>query len=166
MFQFIQRVVLLSVSSILLCACEPSASTSTLISANSAASHYQTATELRGKVNDDQGLIETGQIQVFDAKQQLVISAPIVHGDYHLVIPAQTLLPLSLIVKLASNANSLKNIVIYPNIHHYDVNPFTTEIARQALLLGGYTPTNLRQAAENASINAPKDPKKRYGGWH
>lgn len=166
MFKLFQKNNKWMVISLFIAACEPSGSHSSLSSSVVTHSQFQTETFIQGKVSDDQGLIESGYVQAIDQQHQVIATATLAHGHYRLLIPAQTLLPFTLSVDLPHSSKSLKTVVIYPNIHHYDLNPLTTEIAHQALLLGGYTPAHLRQAAENSSFNMPKDPKKRYGGWH
>ena len=66
-------------------------------------------------------------------------------------------------------------VVIHPTITRYDINPLTTAIAKKAMALGGYTDTNMRQAAES-TVSVPDadktsagfrgDPTQHYGGWH
>ncbi|MGZ8227324.1 MAG: hypothetical protein ACXW1U_20935 [Methylobacter sp.] len=140
---------------------------------------YDKATTLEGSVSTNSGLVKTGSIKVTDNKDQLVAVANVQsNGRYQVEIPANTLLPIVLTYYSESaktDAETLITAIVDPAITKYDLNPLTTAIAKKAQTLGGYTRSNMIQAAES-TVSVPDanktstgfrgDPTTQYGGWH
>lgn len=135
---------------------------------------YSQETDLTGVISNKSGRIKSGQIHALNTKQQIIASADInEHGQYHIVIPANTVLPIEL--KFQQADETLLVVVIDPVLTKYDINTLTTDIAKKAKEMGGYTRSNLTIAAEN-SVHVPDanktttgfrgDPTTQYGGWH
>jgi hypothetical protein len=125
--------------------------------------YYAQATTLQGTINGDKGFVATGTLKVTNSNGQLI---------------ASTALPLILTFQpdaTQPKTTELITVVVHPSITKYDISPLTTQIAKQALALGGYTAANMVRAAEN-TVHVPDadktssgfrgDPTTHYGGWH
>jgi hypothetical protein len=141
--------------------------------------YYAQATTLQGTISGDKGFVATGTLKVTDKSGQLIASS-VLHNDkkYAVDIPANTALPLILTFHpdtTQTKTTELMSVVVHPSITKYDISPLTTQIAKQALALGGYTAANMVRAAEN-TVHVPDadktssgfrgDPTTHYGGWH
>ena len=140
---------------------------------------YDKATTLVGSVSTNSGVVKTGSIKVTDSKDQLVVAADVQsNGRYQIEIPANTQLPIVLTYDsepAKPDAEELIAAIVDSAITKYDLNPLTTAIARKAQELGGYTRSNMIQAAES-TVSVPDanktstgfrgDPTTQYGGWH
>lgn len=140
---------------------------------------YTKATVLEGIVTDNLGPVKGGSIKVTDDQGQLIAGTELHNTDrYRVEIPAGTLLPI--VLTYYSDAGQtggdvFMTAVVHPNITQYDINPFSTAIAKKAKAMGGYTHANLVVAAESMGTVPDKnkttagfrgDPTKQYGGWH
>ena len=136
---------------------------------------YEIATTLHGTVSDNKGYLENGMLNVTNVDGKVIASTTLQNSkNYSVEIPANTPLPIVLSFS-AEQGEKMIAVVIHPSITKYDINPRTTEIAKTAMTLGGYTDSNLRQAAEGA-VSVPDrdktsagfrgDPTQHYGGWH
>jgi hypothetical protein len=75
----------------------------------------------------------------------------------------------------SESQDKLIAVAIYPTIKKYDINDYTTLIAKKAKAMGGYTHSNMVLAADS-TVGVPEanktstgfrgDPTKQYGGWH
>jgi hypothetical protein len=152
---------------------------SQLVTANAAVKKYDKTTVLHGTVRNDKGVIENGTVSVTTLNGQLITSMRLENNKtYEVEIPANTELPLLLKFSADSASTETKNfiaVVIHPGITKYEISPLTTAIAEKAMKLGGYTDSNLRQAAESmvhvpdadkTSTGFRGDPTQHYGGWH
>jgi hypothetical protein len=161
------------ISGVFLIGCEQNQSNKTSAT-QTIAQKYETATVLHGTVSDENGYIETG-IVIAANSQTSITSSSFKDKHYSIEIPAQTALPITLSYQNENSEQKLRVAVIHPSITKYDINPLTTVIARKATELGGFTDSNLRQAAETvssmsdhgkATAGAHGNPTQRYGGWH
>jgi hypothetical protein len=136
---------------------------------------YEKATTLHGSVSDNNGFVEQGTVKVTSAGGQLITSTELQNSkNYSVEIPANTPLPVLLNFSTVSGEKFIA-VVIHPSITKYDINPLTTAIAKTAMSLGGYTDSNMRQAAGNStsvqsgnkgsSVDQTKA-TQHYGGWH
>jgi len=136
---------------------------------------YEKATTLHGTVSDNKGFVEQGTVTVTSVGGELITRTRLQNSkNYTVEIPANTRLPVLLSFS-AETGESFMAVVIHPTITRYDINPLTTAIAKKAMALGGYTDTNMRQAAES-TVSVPDadktsagfrgDPTQHYGGWH
>lgn len=136
---------------------------------------YETATTLHGTVSDSKGYVENGTVNVSTVDGKVIASTALQNSkSYSVEVPANTPLPIVLSFS-PEQGEKIIAVVIHPAITKYDINPRTMEIAKTAMSLGGYTDTNLRQAAEGA-VSVPDrdkttagfrgDPTQHYGGWH
>jgi hypothetical protein len=168
-------VLLLGSSWLMGCQQEQSARTPPVVSLKS----YEKATTLQGTLSGGKGFVATGTLKASDGNGQ-VIATTVLHNNkkYSLDIPAHTPLPLVLTFSpdsSQSKTEALVTVVVHPSITKYDINPLTTQIAKKAQALGGYTAVNLVQAAES-TVSVPDadktsagfrgDPTTHYGGWH
>lgn len=140
---------------------------------------YKQATKLKGLVETKDGPALSGMVEATDASGQVVASISLQGNKrYVLQIPAGSELPLELTYTpddSQEKGKRLKTAVIHATMHKFDINPLTTAIADKAKAMGGYTSTNMVQAAKS-SVSVPKgnqtvggfsgDPTKQYGGWH
>ncbi len=140
---------------------------------------YAKLTTLKGTVSYKGHDVSAGTIKVTSTNGKLITSTTLeLSNQYQVEIPAGTELPILLTFHPevgSKNNESLVSAVVHPNVTQYDINPFTTAIAKKAQSLGGYTHTNMIIAAENA-VHVPDenktssgwrgDPTKQYGGWH
>lgn len=167
-------LLMLLIAGSLLNGCEKNQPNNALPS-QSAIKKYQTATTLHGTVSDNKGFVENGTVKVTSTGGQLIASTELQNSkNYSVEIPANTPLPVLLSYSTEEGENFMA-VVIHPSITKYDINPLTTAIAKKAMALGGYTDTNLRQAAES-TVSVPDadktsagfrgDPTQHYGGWH
>ena len=155
--------------------CEQSKPTSPLI--KKPVKIYSKTTTLKGTVNNDKNKINAGQIKVTDEKGKAIATTELQKDNHYTVeIPAETTLPIILtFYPKNANQDQLISVGVDPYIKTYDITPRTTAIAKYAKSLGGYTHSNIVQAA-NSGVNAPGrnrtsstfrgDPTKQYGGWH
>lgn len=136
---------------------------------------YQSATTLHGTVSDDAGYVENGVVNVETVEGKIIASTTLQNSkNYSVEVPANTQLPIVLSYA-QKQGEKIITVVVHPSITKYDLNPRTTSIAKTAMSLGGYTESNLRQAADGV-IAAPDrdkttagfrgDPTQHYGGWH
>lgn len=140
---------------------------------------FKQATMLKGLVTDDKGRIKQGELNVTNAKKQVIATTTIQDdGYYKIEIPAATSLPILLNVSFQSNEGKTKKLtaaVVYNSMTKFDINSLSTKIAKKAKALGGYTHANMIVAAESM-VDMPDDnkttrgfrgdPTKQYGGWH
>lgn len=136
---------------------------------------YQHTTTLHGTVSNNKGFAENGTVKVTSVGGELITSTTLHNSkNYSVEIPADTSLPI-LLSFVDEAGESFTSVVIHPSITKYDISPHTTVIAKKAISLGGYTDSNLRQAAES-TVSVPDadktsagfrgDPTQHYGGWH
>lgn len=122
-----------------------------------------TSVQLFGKVENGLG------VEAIDEKENLIVSTAVENGRYKMEIPAQTPLPIIL------RSGDFISVVVDSDLKNYDINALTTEIAKKAQALGGYTRQNMVLAASN-SVKTPDanktstgwrgDTTTQYGGWH
>lgn len=116
------------------------------------------------------GKVENGSsVEAIDEKENLIVSTAVENGRYKMEIPAQTPLPIIL------RSGDFISVVVDSDLKNYDINALTTEIAKKAKALGGYTRQNMVLAASN-SVRTPDanktstgwrgDTTTQYGGWH
>lgn len=95
------------------------------------------------------GKVQNGSnVEAIDEKQNVIASTTSENGRYKIEIPAQTKLPIVL------RAGDLISVVVDTDLTNYDINEFTTSIAKKAKILGGYTRQNMISAAGN-SVHTP-----------
>lgn len=165
--------ILISLSSLTTISCGPDQKIST--TSNMAIKKYAASTTLEGSVSNNQGIIKDGAVQATDEQGHIIGQANVEHGQYRLVIPEGTALPLLLKFTAESTDEPLIAAVIHTNINKYEINPLSTAIAKTAKAMGGYTHANMIRAAEN-TVHIPDgnkttagwkgDPTTQYGGWH
>lgn len=141
--------------------------------------YYTQATTLQGTISGDKGFVATGTLNVTNSNGQLIASNTLNNNKkYSVEIPVNTALPLILTFHpdtTQTKTADLMTVVVHPSVTKYDISPLTTQIAKQALALGGYTAANMVRAAEN-TVHVPDadktssgfrgDPTTHYGGWH
>ena len=177
--RMISQLCLTIILCCLVTACEQNNQTKTTITAPPIIKKYPKLTTLKGIISDKNQAIFSGIVKVTTPTGKLITSTTLENTNhYQLEIPTGTELPLILTFhpQMTDNGKEmLTTAAIHPNLTQYDLNPFTTMIAKKALALGGYTHTNMLIAAENA-VHVPDenktssgwrgDPTKQYGGWH
>ncbi len=140
---------------------------------------FTTETRLKGKVSNKRQAVTQGVVKAIDSRGQTVAETRLEQNDdYLLTIPANTALPLELTLipdKNSETQDKLIAVAIYPTIKKYDINDYTTLIAKKAKAMGGYTHSNMVLAADS-TVGVPEtnktstgfrgDPTKQYGGWH
>ncbi len=140
---------------------------------------FSTATQLKGKVSNKKQAVTSGTIKAIDSHGKTVAETRLEQNDdYVLTIPANTDLPLELTLipgPQSESQDKLIAVAIYPTIKKYDINDYTTLIAKKAKAMGGYTHSNMVLAADS-TVGVPEanktstgfrgDPTKQYGGWH
>jgi hypothetical protein len=112
-------------------------------------------------------------------KEQLLTQIELVDGPHYSVeVPAGTTLPILLAyypTAYAGEVQRMISVVVHAAASKFDINPLSTQIAKQAKDLGGYTHKNLVRAAESTgTVPASNkttagfhgDPTTQYGGWH
>lgn len=171
---FSRTLLMLMIAGVVLSGCEKNQPNKSL-PAQTVAKQYQQATTLHGTVSNNQGFAEKGTVKVTSVGGELISSTTLLNSkNYSVEIPAQTPLPVLLNFTGEDGENFIA-VVIHPSITKYDISPHTTAIAKKAMSLGGYTDSNLRQAAES-TVSVPDadktsagfrgDPTQHYGGWH
>jgi hypothetical protein len=170
-------LLLLSISCGLLNGCEKNQPSQ--LTPAAANKKYDVTTTLHGAVGDNKGFAATGTIKATSTNNQVISTASLNNNkNYQIEIPANTALPIILTFSPESSDTKVENfvaVVTHPSITKYDINPMTTEIAKRAMSLGGYSDANMRQAAESM-MSVPDrdkttagfrgDPTQHYGGWH
>lgn len=170
----LRPLLTLVLTGIILTGCEQNQPNSSL-PAQTITKKYETATTLHGTVSDNKGYLENGTLDVTNVDGKVIASTTLKNSkNYSVEVPANTPLPIVLSFSPAQDEKMIA-VVIHPSITKYDINPRTTEIAKKAMSMGGYTDTNMRQAAEGA-VSVPDrdkttagfrgDPTQHYGGWH
>ena len=170
-------LIIFVITSCALAACDNKTEHTTPISHVS--KKYSQSSTLEGVVSNQQGRIKSGQIKVTDENQHLITETKVEdNGQFHVVIPADTQLPIVLTFYPDSNQTHSEQFIVVavdPMISKYDINPLTTAIANKAKAMGGYTRNNLTIAAQNmvsvpdankTSTGFRGDPTTQYGGWH
>ena len=153
--------------------CEQSQKNTTPLS-QQAVKKYTQETKLLGVISNQQGRLKSGIVKVTDENKKVIATAEVdTHGQYNVLIPENTLLPI--LLNFEQGSEHYLVVVIDPSIHQYDINPLTTKIAEAAKSMGGYTRANLVVAASNM-VHVPDanktttgfrgDPTTQYGGWH
>ncbi len=167
----------LALSAGLLYGCQPD--TTTPRPATDTIKRYAQTTTLQGSITGDKGFVATGVLQATTTHGQLITRITLNNNKkYSVEIPSGTALPLILTFypdTLSAQPAELMTVVVHPSITKYDISPLTTQIAKQAAALGGYTVVNMMRAAEN-TVHVPDtdktssgfrgDPTTHYGGWH
>jgi len=171
----ISILLIMLVAGFFLGGCEQSKPTAPLI--KKPVKKYSKTTTLKGTVNNDKNKINAGVIKVTDVKGKAIATTELQKNNhYSIEIPADTTLPIILSFHpKESSQDKLISVAVDPYIKTYDITPRTTAIAEYAKSLGGYTHSNIVQAA-NSGVNAPGknrtsatfrgDPTQQYGGWH
>lgn len=162
-----------------LSACNNSSSTPPVATSAASSQSFKQAVTLEGLVSNDQGPIRTGLVLAYDEQgRELAKTAINESGRYQLPIAANTHVPLILHYAADEKATAEQHmlvVVVHSSMLKYDINPRTTEIAKQAKSLGGYSHKNLVRAAEMTGIVPADnkttagfrgDPTTQYGGWH
>ena len=164
--------------SFLLTGCDTKQATNTAITAP--IKRYTQTTLVEGQVSGEQGAIKTGLVQASTVTGKVIASSALsASNHYQLTIENGTPVPLVLRFIPASedklNTQELMTVVIHPTITQYAITPLSTQIAKKAEKLGGYSHATLVRAAES-SLQMPDenktsagfrgDPTKQYGGWH
>jgi hypothetical protein len=138
---------------------------------------FSKLTTLKGTVYDDKKTIKAGLIKVTNEKGNVITTTELQNDKHYTVeIPADTTLPIILtFYPKGANKDQLISVGVDPYVKTYDITPRTTAIAEYAKSLGGYTHSNILQAA-NSGVSAPGrnrtsstfkgDPTKQFGGWH
>jgi hypothetical protein len=173
--KFLKTLLLLFMAACLLTGCGKSKQSTVAIKQD--IKKYEHATTLEGRVSNNHGPIKAGTIKVTDRKEELVASTAVQNnGHYSIKIPINTMLPI-ILTFYPESADGVKLItaVVHPEVTHYDINPLTTSIAKNAQAMGGYTHANLVRAAEGTATVPDTnkttagfrgDPTTQYGGWH
>ena len=171
----ISILLMIFVTGFFLGGCEQSKPTTPLI--KKPVKKYSKTTILKGIVNNDKNEVNEGLIKVTDEKGKAITSTELQKDNHYTIeIPADTTLPIVLTFQPKnSSQDKLISVAVDPYIKTYDITPRTTAIAEYAKSLGGYTHSNIVQAA-NSGVNAPGknrtsstfrgDPTTQYGGWH
>jgi hypothetical protein len=140
---------------------------------------------LSGHLLNDDGPITDAQIEVRDARDQVVAKSEVKgSGQYNLTLPAGVAYPLIIKAQPANPSEApVKAAVTSSLATEQDVSAVTTIVVETALSLGGLNETNLAKAAGAAIAQRKKsggggggggattesfkgDPTKQYGGWH
>ncbi len=168
-------VLLLLTAAIALTGCEQNQPNKNLPAQQSAVKKYEAATTLHGTVSDSKGYAENGTVNVSNVDGKIIASTTLQNSkNYSVEVPANTPLPVVLSFS-PEQGEKMVSVVVHPSITKYDINPMTTAIAAKAATMGGYTDSNIRQAAETvssmsdagkATAGAQGNPTQRYGGWH
>lgn len=173
--QSISTLLIMFITCFFLGGCEEIKPTTPLI--KKPVKKYSKVTTLKGTVNNDKNAIKTGLIKVTNKKGKVITTTELQNNNHYTVeIPADTTLPIILtFYPKGANKDQLVSVAVDPYIKTYDITPRTTAIAEYAKSLGGYTHSNMVQAA-NSGVAAPGknrtsatfrgDPTKQYGGWH
>lgn len=174
-YKFLCALLLLFMASGLLTGCDQTNKDKT--SSKQLYKIFDQETTLEGQVSNNHGRMKAGTIKVTDSYEDLVASTAVnKNGHYSIKIPVDTVLPIVLtFYPDSADEDKMIAVVIHPSITKYDINPLTTLIAKKAQALGGYTHSNMVQAAEETA-NVPDankttagfrgDPTTQYGGWH
>jgi len=137
---------------------------------------YAKSNRLQGSVSNDAGPVKSGMVKALAVNGVIIAETSLVNASrYSLDIPPGTLLPLVLTYFPEDGGDKMMAVVVHTSISKYDINTLSTQIAKQAKALGGYTHNNLVRAAESM-VAVPDenkttsgfrgDPTKQYGGWH
>ena len=137
---------------------------------------YEEKMVLEGTVTDKNGPVLEGEIKVEDSSGRVVAKTRLENNKHYKVeVPAGTKLPIVLSIRPKGAAEPLIAVGVSKMVSVYDISPLTTNIAKRAKELGGYTYSNMVLAADS-TVNAPDanktstgfrgDPTKQYGGWH
>lgn len=137
---------------------------------------FDQKTVLEGTVVDDKGPVLVGEIKVADSSGKIVAKTELANSKHYKVeVPAGTKLPIVLSIKPKDASEPLIAVGVSKMVSIYDISPFSTDIAKRAKELGGYTYSNMVLAADS-TVHAPDanktstgfrgDPTKQYGGWH
>lgn len=167
-------LLMLVLAGIFLTGCEQNQANKNLPT-QTTAKKYEVATSLHGMVSDSKGYAENGTVNVTSLDGKVIASTTLQDSkNYSVEVPANTPLPILLNFSPAQGEKMIA-VVIHASITKYDINPLTTKIAAKASSMGGYTDSNMRQAAETvssmsdagkATAGAQGNPTQRYGGWH
>ncbi len=175
--RFVGCLLIALVNSLVLAGCEPSNhDTKAKTAAPIEIKKYPKLTTLKGIVSSKDQTVFSGIVKVTTPTGKELASVILDNTNHYQVeIKAGTELPLVLSFHPKSTGETLTTAAVHPGLTQYDLNPFTTAIAKKALALGGYTHTNMIVAAESA-VHVPDDnktssgwrgdPTKQYGGWH
>ncbi len=173
--QSISTLLIIFITSFVLGGCGQDKPTAPLI--KKPVKKYSKLTTLKGTVTNDKKTINAGLIKVTDEKGKAITKTELQNDNHYTVeIPANTTLPIILtFYPKGANKDQLVSVAVDPYIKTYDITPRTTAIAEYAKSLGGYTHSNMVQAA-NSGVAAPGknrtsatfrgDPTKQFGGWH
>lgn len=141
---------------------------------------------LNGHVFNDDGPVTDAQIEVRDARDQVVTRTEIKgSAQYSLTLPTGISYPLIIKAQPANPGEPPIKAAVTSNLAtDQDLSPVTTIVVDTALSLGGLTEANLTKAAGAAILQRKKsgggsgggggttsqsfkgDPTKQYGGWH
>ncbi|MGR9107509.1 MAG: hypothetical protein ACU843_11325 [Gammaproteobacteria bacterium] len=163
---------------VLLPACDNASKSQT--STPAAAVKSTSAVTLEGQIRDDEGFFQSGKLQASDFSGKKVAETEWRDdtGRYSIEIPAGTGFPVVLTAKTqheGSKSTTLVAAVVSPTLSKHDITPNSTQVAKKAKELGGYTTQNMMQATLD-TVNRPQgdrsvggfrgDPTKQFGGWH
>lgn len=140
---------------------------------------YRQETTLKGKVSNNKGVLRSGEINIADSKGKILAETTLQNSNHFSVkVPAGTELPIILTFHPTANSDDkdiMTSVIINTSIKTFNINELTTEIAKKAKALGGYTIAHMVSAAES-TVSVPDakkttagfsgDPTKQYGGWH
>lgn len=170
-------VLLLVLITGFLTACDNTPSGKTSIVAATPKQTYNKVVTVSGVVRGEKGVIKTGQIKVVSQNKTVATSTIGKNGRYQVDIPSGTEFPLviSAIPVDQSKYKKLSVAVVDAMLTSHDITPSSTDIAKAAKKLGGYTKENLFKAAlgtvdmpdrDTTAAGFRGDPTKQFGGWH
>ncbi|MCH9698219.1 MAG: hypothetical protein K0U68_08965 [Gammaproteobacteria bacterium] len=170
-------VLLLVLATGFLTACDNTPTGKTSIVAATPKQTYNKVVTVNGVVRGEKGVIKSGEIKVISQNKTVATSTIGKNGRYQVDIPSGTEFPL-LISALPADQSQYKKLsvaVVNAMLTNHDITPSSTEIAKTAKKLGGYTKENLFKAAlgtvdmpdrDTTAAGFRGDPTKQFGGWH
>lgn len=160
-----------------LTACDNTPTGKTSIVAETPKQTYQKVITINGVVRGEKGVIKTGEIKVISQNKTVATSTIGKNGRYQVDIPSGTEFPLR-ISAIPADQGKYKKLtvaVVDAMLTSHDITPSSTDIAKAAKKLGGYTKENLFKAAlgtvdmpdrDTTAAGFRGDPTKQFGGWH
>ena len=108
---------------------------------------------ISGLVNDQQGPVSHGQIEVKDASGAVVSKAEFHEGKYKVKVPASATYPVTLVAHPPQESvlnTPIRAVVTSSLADRMDISPVSEAIVDGALILGGLTAQNIAKASGGA----------------
>ncbi|HFD12117.1 MAG TPA: hypothetical protein ENJ32_06585 [Crenotrichaceae bacterium] len=175
--QILYSPIILSIIIASLVGCDSGNNAKTSIISKAPVQKYEKTVTIKGVVRGEKGLIKAGKIKATSQTKVIATAEIEKNGRYTIHIPPKTQFPvlISAYPGDASKQKVLSVALVNAMLTNHDITPSSTQIAKAAKAMGGYSKENMFKAALG-SVNMPDrdtsaagfrgDPTKQFGGWH